>query len=112
MGIQISSNLVQPEIAFNKVHMLRLEITQPMFTSDSFSPKYHVMIEYRLFGVDHHGNRHYHPETVEVEFDDFIQQAMKLAQEGDMTLVLALRGIETAIATIISKEQGISTQVV
>jgi hypothetical protein len=112
MGIQVLSNLVQPEIAFNRVHLLRLEITQPTFQADHFSPRYHVMIEYRLFGSDEQGVRHYHPETVEVEFNDFLQHAMVLAQQGDMTLVSALQSIETAIASIISKEQGMTAQVV
>jgi hypothetical protein len=112
MGIQVESNLVQPQIEFNRVHLLRLEITQPTFTNDELPPKYKVMVEYKMFGVDGANQRHYHPETNEVEIEDFLAHAMAEVAKGNTALAAALQSIEVAIAFIINQDRGFEVRVV
>ena len=112
MGIQVSSNVVQPEITFDKIHLLKLEITQPTFENNELPPKYKVFIEYKLFGVDGANRRYYHPEIQEVEIQDYVQYAMDLMNRGDFLQVTAFQSIEKAIAAIISKDAGLEAQVI
>ena len=112
MGIRVDSGQVQPQIVFDRVHVSNLSITQPTFTNDTLPPKYSINIEYLLYGVDVHQQRHYKGGTYETTVEDFIAEAMKYASLGDMTLATALPAIEQAVAFIIQKDIDMNTKVV
>jgi hypothetical protein len=112
MGIKVDSGEMQPAIVFDRVHVTNLQIQQPVYTDDNLLPKYHVYIEYKLYGVDVHMQRHYKPGSFEAEVEDFITMATELAREGNMALALALPSIEQAIATIIQLDIDKNARVV
>ncbi len=111
MGIEVTNAAAVPVLEYKKVHLVRLNITQPLQENHLLSPNYHIMIVYRLFGVDADNKRHYRPEEIEIEIDDFLTMAMKEYAAGDPTLIMAFKSIETAIAALITKDQGLSTKV-
>jgi hypothetical protein len=111
VGIQVTNTAAIPVLEFKNVHLVRLNITQPLQENNSLAANYHVMIVYRLFGVDGDGKRHYRPEEIEIEIDDFLTMAMTEYAAGDPTLIMAFKSIETAIAALITKDQGLSTKV-
>jgi hypothetical protein len=112
MGIQLATAVSQPEVVFDKVHVTTLTVEQPLNTDDSKPPYYKVLIEYRLYGVDADGQRHYQSLTHEADVKDFFAVAMLQAQNGDPRLIQALATIEVAIAAIIAEQTGIATEVV
>jgi hypothetical protein len=70
------------------------------------------MIVYQLFGVDGQNRRHYDAEMHEIEINDFLEKAMREYAAGDPTLVMAFKAIETAIASLIQSDRGISAKVI
>jgi hypothetical protein len=70
------------------------------------------MVEYKMFGADGANQRHYHPETHEVEIDDFLGHAMTEVTKGNTELAAALHSIEVAIAFIINQDRGFKVRVV
>jgi hypothetical protein len=112
MGIRISEPTAQPAVVFDRVHLLRLEIEQPTFANDNLQPIYKLHIEYRLYGVDVDGIRHYKGETQEIVINDFLQDAISDYQAGDPTLYRALGGIEMAVAAIIADSNKIETSLI
>jgi hypothetical protein len=112
MGIQISDAVSQPAVIFDKVHVLELRISQPVFYDDSKSPQYVVVIEYRLYGIDEAGQRHYKGDTYEIEIKDFYSVAISQYQAGDPRLAQALAAIEQAIAVIIGQQMNIDASVI
>jgi hypothetical protein len=112
MGIKINSGLVQPEILFDKVHVINLEITQPIFTNNALFPVYRVFIQYRLYGVGSENTRHYHHDIKEIEIPNFIPKAMKIMELGNPLLINTLGILESAIAFIIANEEQINAEVV
>lgn len=112
MGIQISNPDVMPSITYDKIHVTKLDISQPTFDDDTLQPKYQVTISYRHYGVVD-GVRHYKKEDAQrVYIEDFLTVAATDAAAGDMTLLNAMSGIELAIANIISDQRGVTTTVV
>lgn len=111
MGIKITNAERAPAIEYNLVHLNALRIIQETYTDDSLYPKYRVEVEYRLYGVLQ-GVRFYEVgEVKRVIIPDFIPVAQAEAMAGDPTLYFALRGIESAVATILSQEAGLITSV-
>jgi hypothetical protein len=109
MGIQITNAEVFPAIEYNKVHLVRLEISQPVFTNDSLQPVYVVNVAYKVYGVLN-GTRYYKDEPVrEITIPNFIDAAMADAANGDMSLANSLVAIEGAVASIIA--DNLQTQV-
>lgn len=112
MGIQISSANSVPAVTYDKIHVTKLEIVQPIFNVDGAHPIYQVLISYRHYGVVE-GIRYYMSEEVQrIAIDDFITMAATDAANGNMTLVDALNSIEAAIAAIIGDQTGVSTTIV
>lgn len=112
MGIQVTNPDSMPAVTYDKIHMTQMQITQPIFDSDTQQPIYQVLINYRHYGVAN-GIRYYKNEEVQrVSLSDFIQTAMADAQQGDMTLINALQSIEVAVAAIISDQTGEETLVI
>lgn len=112
MGIQVNNPDSMPAIVYDKIHMTKLEITQPAFENDSLQPKYEVLISYRHYGVTN-GIRYYKNEDVNrVAIDDFLVLAMQKVQSGDTDLINALQSIEIAVAAIISDQTNTSATVV
>lgn len=112
MGIQVKTAESQPAVVFDKVHVSELKIEQPQFLDDSRSPYYTVSIEYRMYGIDETGKRHYQGNAYEVEIKDFFGVAMSQLQQGDPRLIQALQTIEHAIAAIISQQMAIEADVI
>lgn len=91
MGIQIANADSMPAVTYNKIHMTKLEISQPQFTDDGQVPKYQVNIYYRHYGVTD-GVRYYKNEELKaVGIEDFLALAMTKAQAGDTDLLAALQ---------------------
>lgn len=112
MGIQIANAVSMPAVTYDKIHMTRLEIVQPVFTDDAQQPVYQVVIYYRHYGVTD-GVRYYMNEDVQrASIEDFMSVALSKANAGDTTLLSALQSIETAIATIIAEQSGLQVSVV
>lgn len=112
MGIQISNADSMPAVTYDKIHMTKLEISQPIFADDSSQPQYSVAINFRHFGVVD-GIRYYKNEDVQrVTLADFLSAATADAAQGDMTLLSALQSIEVAVAAIIADQTGAQTSVV
>jgi len=112
MGIRLEQATAQPAVVFDRVHLMKMEITQPVFFNDALQPVYSVSVEYRLYGVDSSGTRHYKGETSEITIDDFLSEAIADMNNGDPTMIMALGGIEKAVATIISNDTNIGSSVV
>lgn len=111
MGILVSSPCSQPEVVFDRVHLVRLEISQPIVFDDSLRPVFRVQIEYRLYGVAD-GRRHYHSETREILIEDYLSAAAAAMSAGDLVMYGAMQSIEAAVATIIAKDLGITATVI
>lgn len=112
MGIKLNNADSMPAVTYDKIHLSRLEITQPTQTADAEAPKYSVIINYRHYGVVD-GVRYYKLEDVQrVAIEDFLQLAMTDYAAGDPTLLQALGSIELAVAGIISDQTGAQTSVV
>lgn len=112
MGIEISSAETTPSVTYNRIHLTRLEISQPVQASDSAAPIYEVIINYRYFGVVN-GTRFYKNEDVQrIGISDFLTLALANAGQGDTTLITALQSIELAVATIIAEQTGSGTTVI
>lgn len=112
MGIQISNAAVAPSIAYDRVHLVALRITQNLYYDDSQWPKYNVEIEYRLYGI-HEGQRYYEiGDSKRVVLEDYLASAQAALVDGDPTLLMALGGIEQAVATILSEQVGLNTSIV
>jgi hypothetical protein len=112
MGIQVTQADSMPAVTYDKIHLTKLEIIQPIFEDDTKTPLYQVIISYRHYGVVN-GVRYYKNEELQrVSIDDFITLAATDAAQGDMTLVNALGSIEVAVAGIISDQTGNTTTVV
>lgn len=113
MGIQIATAVSKPAITYNKIHLTKLEVSQPTFEDDTSLPNYEVVIHYRHYGVDTNNVRHYMNEDLQrVSVTDFLGKAMQEAQAGDSTLLSALQGIEAAVAAILADQTGNSTSIV
>jgi hypothetical protein len=112
MGIETTIVKKQPEITFNRVFLVGLEINQPITFNDSLQPRYDVMIQYRLYGVDPSGMRHFDGEIHEIQVTDFLTSAIMAAQTGDMDRLIAMQAIERAVASIISEEHNIEARVI
>jgi hypothetical protein len=112
MGIEILDSVVQPAITYNRIHLVRLLVEQPLRTNENSTPKYHVMVVYKMYGVDESNKIYYKPEEHEIEVEDFLTLAMTEHESGDPTMVLAFKSIETALATLINKDQGLNTKVI
>ena len=111
MGIQITNAESVPAVTYDKIHMTKMEIIQPIFTNDSLDPKYEVIICFRHYGVTN-GIRYYKNEELnKVALPDFLASAMSDAMAGDITLLTALQNIEIAVASIISDQSGITATV-
>ena len=111
MGIRLTKATAQPAVVFDRVHLMTMEIVQPIFFNDNLQPIYKVRVEYRLYGVDDTGTRHYQGETKEIEIENFLAEAIADYENGDPTLYQALGGIEMAVAAIIKNEIKIDTLV-
>ena len=110
MGIQITSGAAaQPAVIYDKVHVTNLIVQQPIYTNDADQPQYRIEVHYRIYGVAD-GVRYYTADPVQIiVLEDFLTKAMSEAAGGDMTLLDALGGIESAVAAILN-DQGISSQ--
>lgn len=111
MGIEIAGAVQQPEVTFNRVFLRKLAIDQFEIVDDAPPPHYKVFIEYRLYGVKD-GVRHFHNDIREIELDDFLEEAMRQANAGDPTLLMALPTIEASIAALIATDLDTTAQVV
>ncbi len=111
MGIQVQSNVTQPSVVFDKVFLRNLTIEQTEFEKDSLTPHYKIYIEYRLYGVME-DTRYYHSDIREIEINDFIAEAMRKAQIGDMVLISALPAIEAAIAKLVEGDLNTVAEVI
>lgn len=112
MGVKIANAPQAPAIAYDRVHMTALRILQPLYYDDSLMPKYRVEVEYRLYGI-YNGERHYQIGDVQqVIIDDYIPVATVALIDGDPTLMMALGGIEQAVAAILSEMRGLNTTIV
>lgn len=104
MGIEIANAESVPAITYNKVHMTKLEIVQPVSNDDNSVPSIQLQLHYRHYGVVD-GVRYFKNEDVQrVTIDDFVALATADAVAGDMTLINALKGIESAVAGIIADQ--------
>ena len=110
MGISIANPPSHPAVVYDKVHLMNLEVSQPIFHDDTLSPVYEVVISYRLYGISD-GVRHYKGDTHEIVIKDFLANAITKAQVGDMRLLVALQSIEAAVAAIITDAENIETRV-
>lgn len=111
MGIQIANPVTMPAVTYDKIHMTKLDVTQPILDNDEMTPRYQVVISYRHYGVVN-GARLYKNEDVQrISLDDFLTKAQTKAQAGDTSLMNALTSIETAIASIIADQTGVETTV-
>lgn len=112
MGIEITNAKSLPAVTYDRIHLTKLEITQPVFFDDSLNPVYQVVVSYRHYGVAA-GVRYYANEDVQVvALSDFLAAAMADAVQGDMTLMGALQAIEAAVAAIINDQAGEQASVV
>jgi hypothetical protein len=101
MGIQIGNAASQPAIAFDRVHLLSLTISQPVFIEDSDMANYIVELAWRVYGVMD-GKRYYKEAPPQsMTLPNYIATAMEQAQKGDMTLLTALQSIEQAVSNLL-----------
>jgi hypothetical protein len=112
MGIEIDNPAFQPEVVLNKIFLTELSIEQMMSPVENTPPIYQVSIEYRKYGVDVHGKRHFGSETTEILIKDFLSLAKSKYVEGDPTLISALKAIESAVAALIVHDVGVGAKVV
>lgn len=112
MGIETSIVKKQPEITFNRVFLVGLEIHQPITFNDALQPRYDVVIQYRLYGVSDNGTRYFDGEVHEIQVNDYLTSAIIAAQSGDMDKIIAMQAIEKAVASIISEEHNIQARVI
>lgn len=113
MGIQLITAVSLPAITYNRIHVTKLEIVQPVFEDDTLPPKYDVLISYRRYGVAVDNKRYYMNEDIQrISVVDFLSVAMADAQAGDNTMLNALQAIEAAVANIITDQTGNSTSIV
>ena len=112
MGIKLAEAEVKPSIKYEYVFMTKLEIEQVIRVKAGQPLLYNVTVEYRLFGLDAEGNRHFQSETKEIHLKDYLLIAMQKAQQGDLDMIVAMQSIEKAIASIIEDQTGVSAEVV
>lgn len=112
MGIKLVAVAPAPAIKYEYVFMTRLEIEQVREKNSHKSPVYNVVIEYRLYGVDADGVRHFHPEHKEMYLKDYLILATQKAATGDLDMIKAMLSIERAVASIIEDQTGIATEIV
>lgn len=112
MAIQLSSGNTRPAIEYNRVFVTALDLAQAHETSDTTPPKFALNLYYRMYGV-HDGVRFFEegePKVLRVA--DYVADAVKLAEKGDMSLIQALGAIEGALAAIIAYRTSIPASVV
>lgn len=113
MGIQLATAVSIPAVTYNRIHVTKLEIVQPVFEDDTQLPQYDVLISYRHYGVAADNKRYYMTEDLQrVSVPNFLGVALADAQAGDNTMLNALQSIEAAVSAIISDQTGNSTSIV
>lgn len=111
MGIQINSPEVVPAVTYDRVHMTRMVVNQPLSDDDAAQPIYQVEINYRLYGIVN-GFRYYkNEEPHRIVIDDYFSKALADYANGDEVLLNAFVAIEQAIAAIIKDQAGLDTTV-
>lgn len=112
MAVQITDAESVPAVSYNRIHLLRLDVDQPISSSDTAAPVYSVRLVYQKYGVVD-GVRYYHScGAQELNLPDYFSLAMADAQQGDTTLLGALQAIEAAIAAILTDQAGLQASVV
>ena len=114
MAIKKLSNTTSVEaIDYEFAFMDKMEIIQQTLNTDDDIPKYDVRITYRMYGVDSKKDIHYKQRTDTITVEDFVTYAMTLLNDsGDASLLQAMEVIQGVVATIISKDTGIDTEVI
>ena len=86
MAITINNAPTRPALAFNRVHLDNLSITQHKRANDNDQPIYIVEIEYRLYGVAPDGSIEYEPKLRRVTIEDYLSEGLqKIQEENDPT---------------------------
>lgn len=112
MGIQVTNAVQQPTIVYDQVLLVELSIKQHMQEIHVKAPIFHIMIIYKMFGVDQQGKRHYEADQHEIEINDYLAKALAEYSLGDPTLMRSIKANEAAIASLIQSDRGIITRVI
>lgn len=109
MAIQVTEGEVQPALVYDKVFMQNLSVEQRPVTFDNVPPQYALRIEYRLYAVDEAGNRHYQDRVDSLVIGDALTVAVAKAQQGDESLLNAIKAIEQGLAILINDTQKLGS---
>ena len=106
MGVQVENGLTLPALEYDRVHLESLKIYQPLLDNDNAQALYSLKITYRLYTVDPETKTRYYDNTniCRVDIPDVLAAAGIKAQQGDMSLFMALGAIEQALAQILISE--------
>lgn len=105
MPIRIGDYEAQPAVIFDRVHLVRLVVEQPVPAREP--TLYSVEIEYRLYGYAADGSLHYRPEAHVVTIPDYLAKAAT-----DPALLAALPAIEQAIAALVAEDRSTNAEVI
>lgn len=110
MGIIVTEATTKPAITYDRIHVLSLEIKQPVFTDDTQVAGYRVVVFFQYYGLE--GSvRHYLEEVHSVSIPNYLVKAIGDAEAGDSTLLNALSNIELAVSKILAEELNITTSI-
>ncbi len=101
MGIEITGADVVPELAYNRVFMESLDITQHPQVVEGEHPRYDLRVGYRLYAIDPDGKRHYAPKVHSLDVPDFLNLAQERAVSGKPALLQAIGAIQIAMAELL-----------
>lgn len=101
MGIKITDAEETPPLKYEFIHMEELQIRQQLLGHEDETPKFELMINYRPYAVDADGNKYYAKKPIYVRLEDYLNQAMLEASQGNPILLQAFGAIQQALADII-----------
>jgi hypothetical protein len=113
MAIEVLSSTKQPEIEYNRIHLVRLDIRQQYQDNENSPSIYELKIRFQYYGTEPDGTRHYKDAGVQqIVVKDFLSIAAKMAEQGDLTFANAFGVVQQALAKIIEYETGVSSTVI
>lgn len=107
MGIKITKTESIPAIIYDRIFVKHLKIVQLSENHDDEPPKYSLIMEYTIYGVDDNNNRHFLPKVHVISIDDYVKLATLKAQAGDNDLIIAMTAMQTAIAKVLEDQEDL-----
>lgn len=114
MAIELSTGQTIPSVTFNRIHLTKLEIIQPIVDQSTDTPPFMVTIEYRKYGQDTNGVRYYSNDpTKRIHISDYISAATDVySKDNTDPRLSAFDAIQHAIAKFIEEHEGAEATVI